>query len=97
VYLSHCGVAYQYLSYPSDTACCIIVGFIDIDIDIDTGILRFKWLMEQKCFKPSYTVAYPGIFVGGGSAYSVKDRGQRERGSGGSSPIVRGSAQFANE
>ena len=33
-------------------------------------------------------MAYPGIFfgVGGGSTNSVEDRGQRERGSGGSSP-----------
>jgi hypothetical protein len=32
---------------------------------------------------------------GGGSTNSV-DRGQREQGSGGGSPLVRGSAQFAN-
>jgi hypothetical protein len=54
-------------------------------------------------------VAYPGFFWfwgftpgissggGGGSSNSVKDRGQRERGSGGGSPPVRGSTQFANE
>ena len=39
-------------------------------------------------------VAYPGIFFGwwgGGSRNSVEDRGQRERGSGGGSPLVRGS------
>jgi hypothetical protein len=44
-------------------------------------------------------VAYPGIFFGGGggSTNSVEDRGQRERGSRGCSPLVRGSAQFANE
>jgi hypothetical protein len=41
-------------------------------------------------------VAYPGIFSGG-STDSVGDRGQRERGSGGVIPLVRGSAQFANE
>ena len=29
------------------------------------------------------TVAYPGIFFGGGSTNSVEDRGQRGRGSGG--------------
>jgi len=34
-----------------------------------------------------WPVAYPGIlFGGGGSTNSVEDRGQRERGSGGSSP-----------
>ena len=38
------------------------------------------------------TVAYPGIlFEGGGSTSSVEGRGQRERGSGGGSPLVRGS------
>jgi hypothetical protein len=35
--------------------------------------------------------------VGGGSTNSVEDRGQTERGSEGSSPLDRGSAQFANE
>jgi hypothetical protein len=42
-------------------------------------------------------VAYPGIFFGGGgsSTNSVEDRGQRERGSGDGSPLLRGSAQFA--
>jgi hypothetical protein len=42
-------------------------------------------------------VAYPGIFSGGVSTNSVEDRGQRELGSGGGSPIVRGSGKFANE
>jgi hypothetical protein len=54
-------------------------------------------------------VAYPGIFRGGGvtglrqdffrggSTNSVEDREQRERGSGGGSPLVRSSTQFANE
>ena len=37
------------------------------------------------------SVAYPGIFFGGGdSRNSVEDRGERERGSGGGSPLVRG-------
>jgi hypothetical protein len=35
--------------------------------------------------------------VGGVSTNSVEDRGQRERGSGGSSPLIRGSNQPANE
>jgi hypothetical protein len=39
-----------------------------------------------------------GWRVGGGdSTNSVEDRGKREWGSGGGSPLVRGSAQFANE
>ena len=40
-------------------------------------------------------VAYPGIFFVG-STYSVVDRGQRERGSGGDSPLVRGSGGSCN-
>jgi len=44
------------------------------------------------------TVAYPGIFFGGGggSTNSVEDRGQRGRGSGGGSPLVRGSGGSCN-
>jgi hypothetical protein len=44
-------------------------------------------------------VAYPGIFSGGGggSTNSIEDRGQRERGCGGGSTLVRGSTQFANK
>ena len=46
------------------------------------------------CMSP---VAYPGIlFGGGGSTNSVEDRGQRERRSGGGSPIVRGSGGSCN-
>jgi hypothetical protein len=54
----------------------------------------------------SWAVAYPGIFFGvgpspgifsGGSTHSVEDRRQRERRSGGGSPLIRGSPQFANE
>jgi hypothetical protein len=37
------------------------------------------------------------FFRGGGLTNSVEDRGQRERGSGGGSPLVRGSTKFANE
>ena len=43
------------------------------------------------------SVAYPGIlFVGGGSTNSVEDRGQKELGSGGSSPLVRSSGGSCN-
>jgi len=43
------------------------------------------------------TVAYPGILFGGGdSTNSVEDRGQRERGSGGDSPLVRVSGGSCN-
>ena len=45
------------------------------------------------------TVAYPGILFGGGgvrSTNSVEDRGERERGSRGGSPLVRGSGGSCN-
>jgi len=43
-------------------------------------------------------VVYPGILFGGlgGSTNSVEDRGQREQGSGGGSPLVRGSGGSCN-
>jgi len=41
-------------------------------------------------------VAYPGILFEGGSTNSVYDREQRERGSGGCSPLVRGSRGSCN-
>ena len=45
----------------------------------------------------SNSVAYPGILFGGvGSTNSVEERGQRERGSGGGSPLVRGSGGSCN-
>jgi hypothetical protein len=39
----------------------------------------------------------PRNFFWRGSTNSVENRGQRERGSGDGSPLVRGSAQFTNE
>jgi hypothetical protein len=39
----------------------------------------------------------PRNFFRGESATSVEDRGQIERESGGGSPLVKGSTQFANE
>ena len=43
------------------------------------------------------SVAYLGILFGGGdSKNSVEDRGQSERGSGGGSPLVRGSGGSCN-
>jgi len=44
-----------------------------------------------------FAVAYPGILLGGGgSTNSVEDRRQREQGSGGGSPLVRGSGGSCN-
>jgi len=43
------------------------------------------------------SVAYPGIlFGGGGSTNSIEVRGQKERGSVGGSPLVRGSGGSCN-
>ena len=42
------------------------------------------------------SVAYTRIFFRGGSTNSVEDRGQRGRGSGGGSPLVRGSGGSCN-
>jgi hypothetical protein len=50
-----------------------------------------QWRTQEFCSEGGST-----LFVGG-STNSVEDRGQRERGSGGGSPLFRGSAQFANE
>ena len=36
------------------------------------------------------------FFSGGGSTNSVEDRGEKERGSGGGSPLVRGSRRSCN-
>ena len=41
-------------------------------------------------------MAYPGILFGRGSTNSVEYRGQKERGSGDGSPIVRGSGCSSN-
>jgi hypothetical protein len=50
-----------------------------------------QWHTQEFCLVGGSTL------VGGSSTNSVEDRGQTERGSGGGSPLVRGSAQLANE
>ena len=54
---------------------------------------------NEFCFVESlsFPVAYPGIVFGeGASTNSVEDRGQRERGSGPGSTLVRGSGGSCN-
>jgi hypothetical protein len=53
-------------------------------------------VFQRPCFG---AVAYSGILFGGVgfSTNSVEDIRQREQGSVGGSPLVRGSAQFAND
>ena len=45
---------------------------------------QHQWRTQELCL------------AGGGSTNSVEDRGQRERGSGGGRPLVRGSAGSCN-
>jgi hypothetical protein len=60
--------------------------------------LIWQWRTQEFFSEGGFT---PGIFFlaggGGMSTNSVEDRGQREWGSGGGSPLVRGSTQFSNE
>ena len=54
-------------------------------------------MYSGKTKHPLASVAYPGILFGwGDSTNSVEDIGQRERGSGGGSPLVRGSGGSCN-
>jgi hypothetical protein len=55
------------------------------------------FLMYARDFPAALYSGVPRIYFEGGSTNSVEDRGQREWGSGGGSPLVRGSTQFANE
>jgi hypothetical protein len=59
---------------------------------------HFLLLCKLTCAQNTFhePVAYPGFFSGD-STNSAEDRGQTERGSGCSSPLVRGFTQFANE
>jgi hypothetical protein len=52
----------------------------------------------QRLFPKDKASGVPRNFVqgGGGSTISVEERGQRERGSGGGSPLVRGSGGSCN-
>ena len=57
--------------------------------------------LSKKCWRchrlnQFVPVAYPGILFGEGSTNSVEDRGQRERGSWGGSPLVSGSGDSCN-
>jgi hypothetical protein len=65
-------------------------AFLEVQLAFRSGC-GIHWILP-------YSVAYPGIFSGGGgSTNSAEDRGQREGGSGGSSPLIRGFTQFVIE
>ena len=76
------------MSREAEDSCCTKGMFIS------QGDKHLQWLFLCYC-RP---VAYPGIlFWGGGSSTnSVEDRGQRERGSGGGSTLIRGSGGSCN-
>jgi hypothetical protein len=76
----------------NDTELSFVFRFFSDEMSIHVLGLTAHWTGT----KP---VSYPGILLrgGGGLKSSVEARGQRERGSGGGSPLVRGSTQFANE
>jgi hypothetical protein len=65
------------------------------------SVLSSKYLPDYLKIPPAFTkilplpVAYPGIFFGGVQQIRLRTE-QREWGSGGSSPIVRGFTQFVN-
>jgi len=76
---------------------------------LDEQILYFNILYASTCFEHYYALlqevnyistasGVPMNFVrgGGGSQNSIEDRGQRERGSGRGSPLVRGSGGSCN-
>jgi len=69
----------------------------DCSLGVSAVISALQALRILRAFR-SDPVAYPGIlFRGGGrSTNSVEDRGQRERESGSSSPLVRGSGSSCN-
>jgi hypothetical protein len=94
------------LSEKTDNVLCCDVMCCNINVLSTAATFQRK---EQQTSNPGQSeeeqrqtvtlkpVAYPELFSGGGSTNSVEDRGQRERRSGGGSPLVRGSTQFANE
>jgi len=56
--------------------------------------LRFR--SQKKSFISLFSMAYPRSLLGGGSTNSVEDKGRSEQGSGGGSPLVRGSGGSCN-
>jgi hypothetical protein len=65
-----------------------------------TNLVGLLWMRNRPIAEASSKCVpriFSGVGVEGVSTNSVEDRGQRERGSGGGSPIVRGSAQSVNE
>jgi hypothetical protein len=94
----------------SSIRCTAEMFNVHFKCEVATGYLLSRFLnrtqvwtsFEAFCCLLLSSVAYPGIFFGGwgggggGSTNSVEDRGQRERGSGCGSPLLRGSGGRCN-
>ena len=65
---------------------CLCMGRFQYTVDVRE--IHPKWLCDRRHSQE--------FCSGGGSTNSVEDRGQRERGSGGGSPLVRGSGGSCN-
>jgi hypothetical protein len=61
-----------------------------------TSLLLEFWQCQYGHYHSRHSVAYPGFFLVGVGVNKFS-WGQRERKSGGGSPLVRGSTQFSNE
>jgi hypothetical protein len=64
---------------------------------LQVRVQNFIWSLFSSMNYTFPSVVPRNFFRGGGSTNSVEDRGQTERGSGGGSPLVRGSTRWANE
>ena len=88
------GISFEVLSM------YITQAFTDCLLRADCSINLMSYLCTvfiKLFFSHCQAVAYPGIlFGGGGSTNSVEDRGQRVQGSGGDSPLLRGSGGSCN-
>ena len=77
-------------------------GFLNMGVGTLIVANVYLHLIQNRYMFRSFTVLHcsgvrRNFFSGGrGSTNSVEDRGQRERGSGGGSPLVRGSGESCN-
>ena len=78
--------------------CNLINTYATTDLVEHSALSSISVRNFGACLHHYKSVAYPGILFGGrgGSTNSVEDRGQRERGSGGGSPLVRVSGGSCN-
>jgi hypothetical protein len=68
------------------------VNLTELTVDHSPSFTSEQWRTQELFSVGGYSRNFFG-----GSTNLVEDGGQRERGSGGCSPLVRGSTQFADE